>query len=364
VADDDERLLDAITALVPALLGGLEALRHAGRHLHPPELAQRVAEIASAEVPLAGGLRAFDALDWPAGLEDFRRAATASAEQALAGLQDLAAAVESSNPVLAAYRALAHQWRALEALYPIAGMLPPVSRYFLNDSGRADAGLNARLEEADHGRSDAGVMHAANETSQRGGFSLYVPEYQRADQPLPLVVALHGGSGHGRGFLWNWLRDARSSGCLLIAPTSGQDTWALMGPDTDTPNILGMVERVQAHWPVDSTRILLTGMSDGATFSWVCGLRDSTPFTHLAPVAGTFHPLLVEGASVGRLAGLPVYLVHGSLDWMFPVEVARMACDTLTAAGADVTFREIADLSHTYPVEENARILEWFMRPR
>jgi phospholipase/carboxylesterase len=125
-----------------------------------------------------------------------------------------------------------------------------------------------------------------------------------------------------------------------------------------------MIEYVRAHWPVDPARILLTGMSDGATFSWVCGLRDGTPFTHLAPVSGTFHPLLVEGVSAGRLAGLPVYLVHGSLDWMFPVEVARMARDTLAAAGADVTFREIADLSHTYPVEENARILEWFMQPR
>ena len=29
-------------------------------------------------------------------------------------------------------------------------------------------------------------------------------------------------------------------------------------------------------------------------------------------------------------------------------------------AGADLTFREIEDLSHTYPREENARILGWF----
>jgi phospholipase/carboxylesterase len=176
-----DRLLDAITELMPALLGGLEALRHAGRHLHPPELALRAAEIASAQAPLAAGLERFRAEDWPAGLADFRRAVDESAERTLAGLADFVAAPDSSNPVMAAYRALGQQWRALEALYPVAAMLPPVGRYFLNDVGRADQRLAALLAEADHGRADVGVMHAANETSQRGGFSLYVPEYQRAD---------------------------------------------------------------------------------------------------------------------------------------------------------------------------------------
>jgi len=364
MAEDTEPLLDAIATLVPALLGALEALRHAGRHLHPPELVLRAAEIAPAEAPLAAALRGFDELDWPAGLDDFRQAVGASAERTLAGLREFVAACDAANPVLAAYRALGQQWRALEALYPVAGMLPPVGRYFLNDVGRADARLAARLAEADHGRPDAGVMHAGNETGQRGGFSLYVPEYQRGDEPLPLVMALHGGSGHGRGFLWTWLRDARSSGCVLIAPTSAQDTWSLMGPDFDSANLAAMIERVAERWPLDRSRMLLTGMSDGATFSWVNGLREDSPFTHLAPVSGTFHPMLLEGAGVGRLAGLPVYLVHGALDWMFPADVARMARDALTAAGAAVTYREIADLSHTYPVEENPRILEWFMRPR
>ena len=51
--------------------------------------------------------------------------------------------------------------------------------------------------------------------------------------------------------------------------------------------------------------------------------------------------------------------MHGALDWMFPVDVARSARDTFTAAGAKVTYREIDDLSHTYPVEENPKIMDW-----
>ena len=52
-------------------------------------------------------------------------------------------------------------------------------------------------------------------------------------------------------------------------------------------------------------------------------------------------------------------LTHGALDWMFPVAMAQDAAWSLKAVGADVTYREISDLSHTYPREVNWPILEW-----
>jgi phospholipase/carboxylesterase len=100
-------------------------------------------------------------------------------------------------------------------------------------------------------------------------------------------------------------------------------------------------------------------LSDGATYTLRCGLQPDSPFTALAPVSGVLPPdaLLAARATI---AGRRLYLVHGALDWMFPVETARAARDALSAAGADLTFREIGDLSHTYPREENAKILAWF----
>jgi phospholipase/carboxylesterase len=114
---------------------------------------------------------------------------------------------------------------------------------------------------------------------------------------------------------------------------------------------------VAATWNVDRSRVLLTGISDGATFSLCYGLREGTPFTHLAPISGVLAPL--DPRDRAGAAGKPIYLVHGALDWMFPVAVARMAHRELERWGANVTYREIEDLSHTYPREENARILEW-----
>ena len=54
-------------------------------------------------------------------------------------------------------------------------------------------------------------------------------------------------------------------------------------------------------------------------------------------------------------------IVHGAQDWMFPPGMAQGAQRALQQAGAKVTYREIADLSHTYPRDENAAILDWFL---
>jgi predicted esterase len=167
--------------------------------------------------------------------------------------------------------------------------------------------------------------------------------------------------GRGRAFLWSWLRDARSRGAILVAPTSLGSTWSLSGDDVDTPHLAQILEFVSAHWRVDPNQLLLTGMSDGGTFSYVSGLEPASPFTHLAPSCAAFHPMLAQMADAERLRGLPIHITHGALDWMFPVEMARAAHDALSAAGANVSYREVDDLSHVYPAELNGAILDWML---
>jgi phospholipase/carboxylesterase len=243
-------------------------------------------------------------------------------------------------------------------LYPLSASLPPVSRYFLLPEYRENEPLLRRLAEADPQQPNVGVMHISNAADERGGFSMYVPEYY-AGESVPVVFALHGGSGHGRSFLWSWIKAARSKNVIVICPTSKDGTWSLMGPDIDSENLAAMLAYVQQHWQIEPAKILLSGMSDGGTFSYVSGLQSESPFTHLAPCSASFHPMLMEVADHDRVQNLPVYLMHGALDWMFPVDVARTARQFLTSAGAQVEYREIDNLSHTYPVEENPRILDW-----
>ena len=350
-----EAVVDDIVAVLPPLLQSLEALAFVARHLNPPEFAA-VMEAAGEPDQALQAIRPRLA-GWPQPFAGIRTALEAASDAALKAFAGLRAVQHGDGDLIAVFRALRHVPRAQEALYPLAARLPPVSSFFLDPGLREDAALLTRLAEP--AQENTGIFHDHNAPGSRGSFSLYVPEYYTPERAWPLVMALHGGSGNGRGFLWSWLRDARSQGAILVAPTATGNTWALMGEDADTANLARILDAVRSRWNVDPARLLLTGMSDGGTFCYVTGLGSASPFTHLAPVAATFHPLMAEMADAERLRGLPVYLVHGRLDWMFPVQVARQTRDALSAAGADVTYRELDDLSHCYPREMNAPILNW-----
>ena len=352
----DDRELDDLTILLPALLRSLETLDFIARHLHPPRF-QSVMDAAGApDTPLRAALPRLDA--WPRELAGVRSALRLASEETLAAFDDLRAAPDQPDGLRAVFAALRHVPRAQEALYPLADNLPPVSRYFLEPGLRGDPAVQQRLLPAAP-RDDTGVRHIDNAPGSRGGYSLYVPEDYAPDRLWPLVMALHGGGGNGRGFLWSWLREARGRGAILVSPTATGATWALSGSDTDTPNLGRILDQVRAGWNIDPTRVLLTGMSDGGTFSYVSGLEAESPFTHLAPIAAAFHPMLARMADPDRLRGLPIHITHGALDWMFPVDLARQAHQALSRAGAHVTYRELNDLSHTYPREINPEILDW-----
>ena len=355
MSDAGEAVVDDIVAVLPPLLQSLEALGFIARHLNPPDFGRVMEAAGFPDQALQAVLPRL--ADWPEPFYDLRAPLQSASEAALKAFEGLRAVQNGQGDLVAVFRALRHAPRAQEALYPLAARLPPVSSFFLDPALREDDGLLARL--AQPAQENTGIVHDHNEPGSRGGFSLYVPEYYTPERAWPLVMALHGGSGNGRGFLWSWLRAARSHGAIVVAPTATGNTWALMGDDTDTPNLLRILDLVRERWNIDPQRLLLTGMSDGGTFCYVTGLESASPFTHLAPVAATFHPLMAEMADAERLRGLPVYLVHGKLDWMFPVQVARQTRGLLSAAGADVTYRELDDLSHTYPREINAEILQW-----
>lgn len=356
----DAREAEALTGLLPPLLRAYEVLFLLARHFHPPRFASLIAQAGSPDADLKTAL--VESESGLAHLGDLRDALGAACDAALQAFAALREVADGEGDIRSIFRAFRFVPWGLEALYPVAAVLPPVNRFFLDPAQRGDAALQQSLVSplADD---NVGLMRFASDDEpsegERGGFWLYVPENYTPDREWPLVVALHGGSGTGRQFLWSWLRDARSRGAILAAPSSIGPTWALSGEDVDTPNLEAIVEIVRANWSVDPKRILLTGMSDGGTFAYVSGLQEASPFTHLAPVSAAFHPLLAQMIDATRLQRLPVHIVHGALDWMFPTDMAREAERALKRAGADVTYRELEDLSHTYPREMNAAILEW-----
>ena len=211
-----EAVVDDIVAVLPPLLQSLEALGFVARYLNPPDFG-RVMEEAGTPDEALRAVRPRLA-QWPAEFDQLRTALETAGDAALAAFAGLREVQNGNGDLVSVFRALRYSSRAQEALYALVAKLPPVSEFFVEPSMREDSGLLARL--AAPANDNTGVFHDHNEPGSRGGFSLYVPEYYTPDRAWPLVMALHGGSGNGRGFLWSWLRAARSHGAILIAPTA------------------------------------------------------------------------------------------------------------------------------------------------
>jgi len=255
--------------------------------------------------------------------------------------------------LLLAMKAFRKHCQAQELIFKNRTVSPVLNRYFL------EYHVYEQLNEIDPKQAgeNTGLFHIGNEKEPygRGSFSFYIPESYEDKKAWPVVMALHGGFGHGRDFIWSWIREARSRRFFVIAPSSKDTTWSLFNPETDLKTLTSALDTVASNWNVDPEFILLTGVSDGGTFALAASMQENSPFSAYAPVSCAFPPL-----NFINTKGRRVYWVHGALDWMFPIQQTQKSCQILKEAGADITLKIVKDLAHTYPREENDSILRWF----
>ena len=195
----------------------------------------------------------------------------------------------------------------------------------------------------------------------------YVPENYDPNTAWPLIICLHGGYGRGEDYIWAWLRPAKSKGYLLLSPKSVDVTWSVLQPPLDVESITRMFDEVCATYAVDTSRVYLSGLSDGGTFTYMLGLSRPDMFTGIAPIAGDFHAMLDPMLRRKQGQGLPLYIVHGVHDFIFPVATIRQGYELLSNIGYNATYEELPDWGHAYTSRINEElVLPWFegLEPR
>ena len=369
--DDDGRsaeeraYLEAVLATSTVAAEVLLAMEHVAEQLAPERSAALAAEIDGRfGALLATATGKLAAAPAPAVLAPFDALYASAFAHTVACVESFTSFPASPPPerIPRILASLHHLAQAQEHFYPVRELLPGFRDYWSHPE--PSAGPPTPSDEQPPARASAGEVSGAKRSSlvrvsaggHHGGFSLYVPEQYDAGRAWPVIVALHGGSGNGRDFLWSWVRDARRRGYVLVAPTAVASTWS----PVEERGLLEILAWLGDRYAIDRERVLLTGLSDGATFTLVYGLAHPEVFRALAPCCGVFHPANFANGNLTRARGVPVYLVHGAQDFLFPVDYARMTRDVLTEAGADLTYRELPELSHTYPRSENPAILAWF----
>ena len=136
-------------------------------------------------------------------------------------------------------------------------------------------------------------------------------------RPYRLVLALHGAGGNARQGLAPLLPFADAHQLLLLAPSSRDSTWDVItqgGWGTDVHRIDEALTQVFAGFPLDPTRLAISGFSDGASYALSLGLANADLFTHIIAFSPGF---LLPTPRVGTPR---VYISHGRTDTVLPIE--------------------------------------------
>jgi phospholipase/carboxylesterase len=189
--------------------------------------------------------------------------------------------------------------------------------------------------------------------------SLYRPA---AAEPEGALVLLHGRGADERDLFplldmldpERRLLGATARGPLSLPP--GGAHWYVVRrvgyPDPETfhstyPQLANWLDELLEEHGIAHERTVLGGFSQGSVMSYALGLGGRRPRPVGILALSGFLPE-VEGfeLDLGKAAGLPVAIGHGTHDPVISVEFGRDARDRLTEAGANVTYRE-APMPHT-----------------
>lgn len=353
----DEQYTEAIASAAEHLLGFLRTFESIQEHIHFGQFGDAKAQLRNAvgdTLPaLPGDL---DALTPPTSMQAFHASfetAVTHCVQAYHHFLD----PQGQNVSVAFMHSRREFCLGLDHLYGIRAHLPALQPYWVLPDALAQWD---RLDTPSPGvDAPVGLTH---HTIDVGSYSLYVPESYAPQTNWPLVIGLHGGYGRGDDYIWTWLRPAKSQGYIVLSPKSADVTWSVLNLSRDTNAIVAMLDAVCDTYAVDRSRVYLTGLSDGGTFAYLMGLSKPDLFAGVAPIAGDIlHGMADNMLRQKQGKDLPLFIVHGAHDAIFPVKSTQNAMKLLTHLGYNATYTELPDWGHAYPYSINEQlVLPWF----
>ena len=172
----------------------------------------------------------------------------------------------------------------------------------------------------------------------------------KTSSPSPAIVMVHGWLGDENA-MWAFDR-VLPLNAVVITPRGPFEAgegfgWTAVRGDGDTFDeglsaLSEFVMRLPEVYPVNASRIVLMGFSQGAAMCYALTLASPTGAAATAALAGFLPDLARQWIIPGRLSDKPVFIAHGLNDTTVPIEEAVRAREALTLAGAKVSYHEYA----------------------
>ena len=197
-------------------------------------------------------------------------------------------------------------------------------------------------------------------------YQVFVPARRSANQPVPVVLFLHGSGERGsdgesqtRVGLGPYVRaHAKDFPALVVFPQVEQDgEWR--GANVDMA--LAATEAASREFGGDPGRTYLTGLSMGGYGTWEIAPKAPHRFAALVPICGALlapndmRALYVtevvnspdpHAAVASRLGHLPVWIFHGARDETVPPADDRKTFAAFKAIGGKVQYTEFPEAGH------------------
>lgn len=180
-------------------------------------------------------------------------------------------------------------------------------------------------------------------------FRVIMPDVDFTNNDRPLIVTLHGAAGGSPEAHKNTDCYAESGfaslDAIIISPNGGANLWHEL---SNQEQVLTLIDLAKTYLPVDANKIVVNGYSNGGNGSWFFAETQSELFSASIPMASYYN---TTNNGVGRLIDVPLYVIHGENDELFPLVDTQSWVDASVAAGSDITLVVASGLTHNTPCD-------------
>ena len=183
-------------------------------------------------------------------------------------------------------------------------------------------------------------------------FRVIVPENASNANKKPLIFSLHGGAQNISPDMHKNTDCLISPGLdgiidvFIVSPNSNGELWY---EQNNLIQILALYDLITTNLPIDLDKIAVTGFSDGGNGSWFFSQFYSSLFSAAIPMATSYDTTKSNGNI--EPIGIPLYVIHGNDDTLFPIETTEGFVNASIDAGSNVTFVIAAGLGHYQPCD-------------
>lgn len=119
----------------------------------------------------------------------------------------------------------------------------------------------------------------------------FIPPTAGQGEPMPLIIALHGFGVDSTDIADAWVNVAINRGAVLVAPNApreGGNGFSWRYPDESEWIIMRTYDRTIADQNIDTSRIIITGFSQGGTLAYDLAMKYPHLFLGSIPIAGHY----------------------------------------------------------------------------